>query len=586
MSQFQDITAGGASPFLKIAQSDVQALEAITPSDLGQAVPVMKIWRVDPTTGAPLFPDSTGKNPAIPISTQAIYPPRFGQQATQGNDVTFRERPPFSFEKLEVTNINPRGVTLYRQVKMTWIVHRPDVVFGDKVPGQDNWSDLLISGYLFNIRYGWSASPSVKNPILNGTGTANVPSQQDIRIAITNFRFSFTQSFELQFEIEGLESGELMIRQQTVDATVTHKSSKQSAIPLYLPTDASTTAGKAQLKKIQKLFKQQLLKHAKGTGSNATITMKQLLNTFFAPGLSNAFQSQGFNTVNLWLGNFNHRAGFTTKYYGAAQQSDKPIGNFPIPLEIVEKEFGKLVKLGKSITIYNFIKPFLDLTHGEKVWDTSNAPKDSKQRNSTKLPQVMMKTLINPKAKTAEVYIVDLVREHTKLIQDESTSASANVVQGGTPTKASIRSALQSSGVPYVTLLKANSYIQAANFQVVLDDKMKSILVRRGLGPQTSKTQKTKQTDVAAKSNLAIDPRQMLYSSAIQGELTMLGNFAFDTFGLLWLDFNIPRWNGPFFVMHIVDVIEKGNFTRSITLQSEGDDPLGTQQADAKAHPY
>ena len=44
-----------------------------------------------------------------------------------------------------------------------------------------------------------------------------------------------------------------------------------------------------------------------------------------------------------------------------------------------------------------------------------------------------------------------------------------------------------------------------------------------------------------------------MYRSAIKGVITVLGNFAFDAFGLLWMDFGIPAYDGLFYVLQKVE---------------------------------
>ena len=57
----------------------------------------------------------------------------------------------------------------------------------------------------------------------------------------------------------------------------------------------------------------------------------------------------------------------------------------------------------------------------------------------------------------------------------------------------------------------------------------------------------------------------------------MLGNHVFDIFGLVWLEFTVPVWDGPFYIMAREDTINQTGFFTSITLRSAGTDPLGTQ---------
>jgi hypothetical protein len=68
-----------------------------------------------------------------------------------------------------------------------------------------------------------------------------------------------------------------------------------------------------------------------------------------------------------------------------------------------------------------------------------------------------------------------------------------------------------------------------------------------------------------------------MYSSAINGDMTMIGNFVFDVFGMVWLDFGVPIWSGPFTVMEHEDVLDRTGLTTRVTFRADGSDPLGTQ---------
>ena len=72
-------------------------------------------------------------------------------------------------------------------------------------------------------------------------------------------------------------------------------------------------------------------------------------------------------------------------------------------------------------------------------------------------------------------------------------------------------------------------------------------------------------------------PEQLIYSSAIQGDLTMIGNFCFDSFAMVWIDFGVKSWDGTFYVMDYEDMLDRTGFTTRVNIRSTGEDPLNTQ---------
>jgi hypothetical protein len=106
---------------------------------------------------------------------------------------------------------------------------------------------------------------------------------------------------------------------------------------------------------------------------------------------------------------------------------------------------------------------------------------------------------------------------------------------------------------------------------------MAGIFQRRYFGDKSlNRDQKVNQPSAAQKENRS-PAVQQIYSPVIQGTITMLGNFVFDTFGLIWLDFGVARWDGPFQLDSREDVIERGVFTTTMKIHSTGTDPLGTK---------
>jgi hypothetical protein len=573
MPQFDDLPAT-SRPFLSISQDVIDVLESVTAAEKAQAVPLMRIWRIDPRTGDPVH----GRDgvPSAPLSNKMVEPPMFGA-TLDSPEIRFRERPPVSMERVSIRSEAPRGVITYRTVELTFVIHRPDVLFGEIDRDADNWSDLLIPGNVFALEYGWRASRGVKNELLNGEGFSDphpsppvvVPAVSRIRFAVTNYTFHISPDNQISISVSAYEDGEFNLRQAVLGASAV-RARVANAPPRILispATEAYNEDGLRVVESLQKMVGEDLRSRADKRGN---VLFRDVCDVLFARTIDDTYRELGYNPPTLWLGFFNERAGRPAPKFTSTDMSGRPLGDFSIPLRMVETVFSNLLKTGDQLTLYNFINPFLTFFRDPRNWDRSQAriDKDGSQRHT--IPQVAIRSIIN--GKTVAVYIFDIEREFTKFA--ESDRMTNEELLGGPATRERVRSVLRQRGIPLITFQRGLSYIETSSFDVMNDDQIKSILMRRYLQPTRSDV-----LDISKRLKLdrAVDPRQILYSSAIQGEITMLGNFALDVFGLVWLEFGVSAWDGPFYVMSREDVISPGSFTTKVGFRSAGTDPLGTQ---------
>jgi len=569
--------AESESPFTKVTQESVRMLESITPAEKGQSVPYLKIWQINPFTGKPVHMDQA-ELPKNPLSIKLVQPPTFGMPVNS-TGFEMRERPPVSLQKIVINTQCPRGLIMYRKLSMSFVVHRPDVIFQETQDDADTWSSLISPGTVFGMKYGWTASAGVKNGLLNGEGIEDnsvlIPAMKEIRFQVTNYNFTINADMEFEFSIEALESGDLHVRRTIIDMREDDKAQarqKGNEVDKNLAkttdiVDPYTEDGKQILKSVQDKIKslQKDDGYDKGSkGIPATIKFESIVRVLFADSLEKAYSNAGFRgKIKILIGSFNSRAGFTSPAYGHEDQSGHSIGDFKFPYKEIEQEFIRITKAGQELTVFNFMKPFLAKFNTPAIWDNS-------KKSNSKIPEVILKTMSNKG--NVNIYFFDVKEELIKFDSKEEE----NTLRSTAKTRADIKKELDNK-IPMVSLLKANSYIQDAKFSVQSDDKLKSIFIRRYFGDQQTKKDVTSKTDISKKMNTAVPPIEVLYSSAIQGDLTMIGNFVFDTFGLIWLDFGVPRFSGPFFVMSKEDVIERGNFSTKIHVYAAGTDPLGTQ---------
>lgn len=579
---FERLTGEDDRAFIPFSQGAIDQLEGITAADKAQAVPYVRIWQVDASTGEPINanPDFPS-DPIAPLNLQLAAPPRFG--ASQ--DERFRERPPVSLERISIKTNAPRGVITYQQIEMAFVVHRPDVIFDNPQPGVDNWSSMITPGMVHCMEYGWSASSGVRNGILNGEGYSDLESKppcivagrKRLRFVVTNYSFKILPDSQISINVTAFEEGDFNLRQAILGAKEVRELSRETKqipgpfggaanVPKYDPQELYTEVGRKVVKALQD--KVMSLKGSKTKGNDELIKFSTFADVVLAPTIELALNDIGFTKVKLVMGDFNKRAGKPGPKYRLNYSGDSAyIGDFEIPMKEIEKIFNDSLKSGSQITLYNFINQFLIMFRNPQTWDRKNAKTDEGGMHMSKIPHVMVRTQMNPTTKAAIFFIVDIEREFTKFTDSERKPEVAK-------SRSEVRDILRAKGVPVVSMMKGNSYIQDASFDVVTDDKIKGILMRRYLRPARTGVV---DANIKQKSKTAVDPREVMYSSAIQGDLTILGNFVFDLFGLVWLDFGVSKWDGPFSVREREEIIDRTGFNVRLSLIAEGSDPLGTQ---------
>lgn len=558
-AEFLPFSASGITkPFLSISQDSVSMLEGITSAEKALSVPLVRIWEVDPNTGKPAHADSNG-NPKLPLSVKFNSPPRFGESLD--NDAErYRERPGVSLERITIKNDAPRGFITYRTLELSFMVHRPDVIFEPLSSDGDTWSSLIIPGTVHVIEYGWRSGSGVKNGILNGLGEGPIPAISRVRFTVTNYNFTMMTDNQIHVTVSAIEDSEFNLRQIELTGP---KQTEVRKIKKRNPVDVYSDKGQPLLGELQKR-----IDDLSQRGEGGLVKVKDILDVLFVPAISNAYKEIGYGEPKLYLGDFNERVGTPIERYRKA--SSNFIGDFQIPMKDVRDLFARLiVKEHQQITLQNFITPLFEIFRDPRTWDRKKGKKDEAGNDVHTIPQIFMRTINNPAKNSAAVYIFDAEREFTKFTESDYYNFKKN------PTREQLKKILKDKGVPFISFGKGNSYLFESQFEVVNDDQMKSLFINRFYAPTRDKL--TQKPSKEQKLNRIPDASKVLYSSAIQGDLNMIGNFAFDMFGLVWLDFGVPVWSGLFNVRAREDTIEPASFTTRISLVSEGIDPLDTQ---------
>lgn len=578
----------GSKPFVPSSQGAVDQLESIMPSDKAQSVPYVLLWEIDATTGKAMHARADG-SPKRPLSIVYVEPAKFGSSVNDPS-LRFRERPPVSLERISVQTDNPRGIILYRRLELSFTVHRPDVVFDEHIDEngkhhgeQDSWSSLVTPGQAFALEYGWSASTGVKNGVLNGQGFSDpkkgvtITGRQQVRFTVTHYSFQFGADNQIKLNIKGIELGEsglrsaFLFKDPNPDPKPLVPAQKKQVI------DPNSAAGviNSLLKKLQDEVSDKK-DTQKGKRGVIGVPFGKLIDVVFFDVIKKSYTDLGFDFKEMFIGTLNTRAGTPAqKYSGGAPVSSTPISDFTFPLDDIVKIFQQLMKAGNQLTVYNFIEPFMRTFSDSKIWDRSNDKTDAKNQSITQIPQIIGRTVTRRnKDGKMEVYfyIFDAWTEYTRFV-----SSSDKKLPDDTVTRDQIKKVVNDNGIPFVSLVKANSYIESANFDTIQDDLMAAIKINQYFGDKSvNRAQKVGNPDSAGKVGKA-PPSQQIFSPVIQGSVTMIGNFVFDAFALIWLDFGISRWDGPFQLYGREDVIESGKFTTTMKIHSCATDPLGTK---------
>ncbi len=564
----------GTGLFYAVNKEAVATLNRLTAADKAMATPYLSIWQVDPGTGKPAYPSKDEPNkPRGPLTMQTASPPNFGTSVAG----YLNERPTVSLDKISIKTEANKGIIMFHQLTMNIIVHRPDAFQSAPTPDKrdvDDWSALIIPGNVFAVEYGWSNAP-IKNDLFNGIGIEKndivIPGRRTLYFAITNYTFKIQPDMQIRIDITAYETGLLNLKKFIIGAAPTaidkaKLDGKNIEFKFALPDRTAnknlyeTTPGM----KIKEDFTKEIQKLP------SMVTLDQLLNNkLFLNTIVSAFKESGYDKIRLGYGKFNKRAGNESDKFGKTKCSDEAIGKFTIPKIVINEIVTKNFKAGLGLTIHNFLLPFVRLCNDPRNWSADkSAKKGDGDTPIQSIPDVFIK--IVPNGSTIGMYIVDAKREFAGLTEEDSKK----YVLSPTATRDQIAEKLSDVGVPIISFLNGNSYIKDANFSVEGDPKIKANFIQKYYGADKSKNKNQPGTKEKRKS---LSAEETLYSAAITGDITTLGNFAFDSFSLVWLEFGIRRWDGPFNVRSREDTITRGVFDTKISFVAAGSDPLGTQ---------
>lgn len=517
----------GGTPFNKISLDVIREFESITPTQRALAVPRVLIWRASPSferLGAPLT-----------LTTSA--PPSFGQSGR------FPERPDVSLERLSVTVRNPISHIGFREINLSFVVHRPEALEAE----DEGWGSLFVLGRFHLLEYGWSAPPRA-GPLLDGSGVSSregsVPGSALVLFQVTDYKFTINPDNSMRFDVKGMDQGDLLLRKSFLFPT--------DDVDPNNPAPNAVVGERLYegLSSLSPLFEKLPTVRGAGRRPQKLIRFGDILDTLISPSLLRA--SPGA-TIHTW--DFNPSAGGPSQKFAPAGSPPKNISEFAFPADFVQRALTDIQSNGRQMTITNVLRMFLTEMSLGSSWIPPN--------DDPRTPEVLGRLL--RRDNRIELHIFDLRREVARLGLSDFNGR----------TRADVRKYVEDRGVPYVRLMTGLSYIETVSFDIVQDQLLAANLIHKALAVDDRK----EVTSEPRLKNSRMEPiNPAVYSPVLLGDIQMMGNFAFDVQSLIWLDFGVSRWDGPFTVQQREDILTLGSFTTRIRVQQEGSDPLGTRR--------
>jgi hypothetical protein len=571
-------TGSDITPAFKASQKTIDLLESISPVDVAMAQPYIKIMPVDLVTGEPV-------KGASAINAFFTKPPAFGRSIKQvdssDSPTVMGERPPVSLERMTIKTKQNYGTIMEEHLEFDIVVHRPDAVFDSDDSG---WATLITPGRPHQLIYGWAGSS--KNGLVNGNGFQDpqtntfILSRRSLIFTTSFYTFSLKPNGEIKMKIKAYNNGQYMLRNVSVGdipgidelADELRDRSEDLATPAKLEKDQATM--KAIRAQLQGKLDLKLLgdKVIRKNGTNF-ITFKTVADIFVAPTIVKIGKLWGYNKFVLQFANFNSKSGGTKSNkkskVGASQEyGSKTIGSFLFDIASIKKNLKLLLKKDAKMSMSNFLSIFINLLNNSR-WEYKGK---GEKTNDFQKPNIKIKVLEveADKQKALSIVIFDQWAELKKL-------RSSGKIEPKDQTREKIRSVVANADVPYITLGKGFSYIRDGSFEAQMDQQISRIKMIKAAQHFKDRGSFVSSSSEALERT-GPNPYHEIFASSVQGKITMLGNFAFDTFGLIWLDFRASIWSGPFTVLERTDVLTNADFTTQITVQHEGDDPLNTRK--------
>lgn len=554
------VTGPLVSPAPRTGQVPIDLMEGLSPAQAASLVPFVKIIQLDPRTGR----EVTGTRP---LMYDLIQTPQFGSLAAFGNDPeAFRERGLVSLTGLRVQTQMEYGFISYSKVALEFTVHQPRIVL-DR--GSDvQWRALLEEGTSFSMEYGWRADRTIvfDNPVFNGEGFEDQNTGQTIRptrtimLAVVRYNLHLRGNGEIDVSIEALENGDIALRETRLIDVVGPQ-------PAASGIDRTRGARSKDDDDVRAAAALQARLKTLGGGSRKYYTMRQLLGELLYPLISEACSRFGYDVIDMFVGNFNADAGIQSKEYGGQGLAGRSIGDFQIPIERARDLLTFPTARGVSLRLHDILSTVIgEVNSFDKAWREADPSIDGR-------PNVALQARTIRQSDGVHLVLTILDRK-----EREHALKGLTRIPLGQQSRANVFDRLLRQNIPIIEFGRGSSLILESSFSVQPDPLFQSILVDRAYRDRKDREEITSTPDVETRRGTS-RPQEVIPLSILDGSITFLGNFIFETYGAVWIEyFGASSISGIFHVLERTDVIEPGKFTTEVRFISEGIDPLNVRR--------
>lgn len=549
------------NPFRVASRGVMELLESVSPAEIASAVPFVKITLIDPKTRAP---DLSKR----PLMFDLIQGPQFGAME---DELRFRERSTVSLVSMSINTRMPMGFIVNREGTLEFIVHQPTIVFDrtSRLP----WRDMLLEGVPFSLEYGWNGiipSPrtGAPNPLFDGIGYHDravvVPSAETVMLLVQSYTARLMANGEVALAIKFIENGDIAMRNALFSDAV-DEAYDNGIYP-------STTTDKQNATRVEGILDS--IKKTSLRPYGDMWRMGDVLNSAVAPLIDATMRRAGYSAVEMYLGEFNPRAGAQSREYGGETMSSKSIGEFTIPASIVKRGLEQSFGSGRALTLHNFVNKLITHMLGQAPWASSSPDQDRD------IPNIVMNTRTLRDATTGKMLLVLYIfdRKHQVQAFTRDPADERDFIDATQQTRANVFAKLHDKGIPVLEFGRAQSMVMDASFEFVPEGLFQNILINRAYREPKPRSNVTGMPDAEARAGRA-DAREIVPFSILTGDVTMHGNFVFNSFAQVWVEFfGAGDISGIFNVGERTDRFAPGSFTTTYKLVSEGIDPLNTRK--------
>lgn len=587
---------GDYKTFVRASIAGLELLQSATAADIAGCVPFINITQIHPDTG-----EVVNENIMKEIVGVSPFTDKVGH--------LFPERPNVSLQSLTVKTEQMQSAHTRLLVNIEFVVNRPNVVFSSDE--YNAWRELLVEGNMFVLEYGWrSNTKMVKNEMLNGIGYYDrdsgmtVQSKTSLLIGLIKYTVNLEVNGTLRFSFEMASMGNTGMRHVSLFDELTNELSINDAVGPILKMkklgadlldsidDAASKkkriAKKQQssvqlndklAKKVKEEYSKALIKKFENALQSRVISIDQkygfvkdkrrfvrfgdIMDDLVAPILERMATRIGYKRIDLFFGNFNERCGTTSDNYGSEKMSGKSIGDFPIPVDKLKEAMSKTALKGREMRVESLVETLISIMRQQGCWKADAVRVPSLFTTSRDIPE---------DGRNVFVYAIIDGHDGSAIIESQGEEIASEDV-----TKEIVFNKLKEKGIPIIELGRVDSIFKSFDFTINPDQLQVKVFADRSLTHRKDQLQMVDQPDpqsLAGRSNR----NALIPLSVLNGSIEMLGNFIFQTFSYVWVEFyGAHTITGIYNVKGRTDTIEAGNFSTTIELFSEGIDPFNTR---------